>query len=632
MPGPKFTLLDRWRYWFDNLMSRGTLGLIVGLALTTTVLLVLIALIAQITPEGRTYSYGELVWMGLMRTLDPGTMGSDRGSNFFLFSMLAFTVSGIFFVGALIGILTTGLEGQIEHLRKGRSRVIEQNHTVILGWSAQIFSILSELAIANENQRHPVVAILAERDKVLMEDEIRERLGSYRHMKIVCRTGRPIDPDDLEIVNPYLAKAIIVLTPENSKTPDSHVIKSILALTSRANGRVSPYHIVAEIRDPANLDVAHMIGREQVELIQTDELLVRLTAQTCRQSGLSVIYTDLLDFGGDEIYFQSESRLAGQTYGEALLAYEDSAVIGIHFQDGTIKLNPPMETPFQSDDQIIAISEDDDTIRLRETPGAVIDESAIRSAPPATAKSEHTGLLGWNRRAAKIIRELDAYVAPGSRVSVIADHDEAGQEIKQLIPELHNQTIVLHRGDTTNRQLLESLALQDIDHLVLLGDADHLDPQQADAHTLITLLHLRDLSARLGNPFSIVSEMQDVRNRELAEIARADDFIISDKLVSLALAQVSENKMIALVLEDLFDPDGSEIYLKPAGDYVELGRPVNFYTVVEACRRQSATAIGYRIKQEADSAEQDYGIHLNPNKSEEIVLSKSDRIIVLAEN
>ncbi|MFN2196922.1 MAG: CASTOR/POLLUX-related putative ion channel [Anaerolineales bacterium] len=613
-------------------MSRGTPGLFIGLALATTLLLVVIALFAQLTPEGRTLTYGELIWMGLMRTLDPGTMGGDTGSRLFLFSMLAFTISGIFFVGALISILTTGLDGEIERLRKGRSRVIEQNHTVILGWSTQIFSILSELAIANENQRHAVVVVLADRDKVLMEDEIRERLGSLRHLKIVCRTGSPIDPDDLEIINPYEAKAIIVLTPEDSKTPDSQVIKTILALTSRDQERVSPYHIVAEIRNPANLEVAHMIGREQVELIHTDNLLVRLTTQTCRQSGLSVVYTDLLDFSGDEIYFQSEPKLAGQTYAQALLAYEDSAVIGICFQDSKIKLNPPMETLLHSGDQIIAISEDDDTVRLRETPNVEIDATAIRNTPSSSPKAEHTGLLGWNRRAVKIMRELDAYVAPGSRVSVVTDHAQAAQEIQDLLPELHNQTVTLHAGDTTDRLLLENLTKMDIDHLVLLGDLDHLDPQQADARTLITLLHLRDLGDRLGAPFSIVSEMQDVRNRELAEIARADDFIISDKLVSLTLTQVSENKLIALVLDDLFDPDGSEIYLKPAGDYVELDKPINFYTVVEACGRRSATAIGYRVKQEANSAELFYGIHLNPNKSEMFVLSKGDRIIMLAEN
>jgi hypothetical protein len=35
--------------------------------------------------------------------------------------------------------------------------------------------------------------------------------------------------------------------------------------------------------------------------------------------------------------------------------------------------------------------------------------------------------------------------------------------------------------------------------------------------------------------FSIVSEMLDLRNRELMESAKVDDFIVSDHLVSLML-------------------------------------------------------------------------------------------------
>ncbi len=44
-----------------------------------------------------------------------------------------------------------------------------------------------------------------------------------------------------------------------------------------------------------------MVADGEAELVPVDDLLARITAQTCRQSGLSVVYTDLLNFGGDEI-------------------------------------------------------------------------------------------------------------------------------------------------------------------------------------------------------------------------------------------------------------------------------------------------------------------------------------------
>ena len=80
--------------------------------------------------------------------------------------------------------------------------------------------------------------------------------------------------------------------------------------------------------------------------------------------------------------------------------------------------------------------------------------------------------------------------------------------------------------------------------------------------------------------------MLDLRNRELAEATKVDDFIVSEHLVSLMMSQLSENGELFDVFTDVFDPEGAEIYLKPIGDYVSLGEPVNFYTVAEAARRR----------------------------------------------
>jgi len=167
--------------------------------------------------------------------------------------------------------------------------------------------------------------------------------------------------------------------------------------------------------------------------------------------------------------------------------------------------------------------------------------------------------------------------------------------------------------------------------VIILCYSDLLDQQAADARTLITLLHLRDIAEKTGGKFRVVSEMLDVRNRELAEVTRADDFIVSNKLVSLILAQVSENKELNAVFADIFDPEGSEIYLKPAGNYVALGQPISFYTVVEAARRRGEVAIGYRQHVFAEDATKAHGVVVNPDKSNSIAFEPDDRIIVLAE-
>jgi voltage-gated potassium channel Kch len=248
-------------------------------------------------------------------------------------------------------------------------------------------------------------------------------------------------------------------------------------------------------------------------------------------------------------------------------------------------------------------------------------------------------MLGWNERSLSIINELDNYVGEGSEITVVHG---TNVDVQAQLPQsgngekLRNLAVSFRSGDTTDRQTLEGLSVERFDHIIVLstGDEDSaaIDPQEADARTLITLLHLRDMADKSGQPLSIVSEMLDIRNRELAQVTRADDFVVSDNLLSLMMSQISENAELATVFQDLFDPEGSEIYLKPVEEYVPMGRPLNFYTVVEAARRRNQVAIGYRVQAEAYDVGKSYGVRINPPKSLQTTYAKGDRIIVLAED
>jgi hypothetical protein len=126
--------------------------------------------------------------------------------------------------------------------------------------------------------------------------------------------------------------------------------------------------------------------------------------------------------------------------------------------------------------------------------------------------------------------------------------------------------------------------------------------------------------------------MRDIRNRNLAEITGADDYIVSDQVLSLLLTQISETKELSAVFWDLFDPEGSEIYLKPVTRYVKPGVPVNFYTVVKSASQIGEVAIGYRLVHQRNDAENAYGVVVNPAKSNAVTFSEHDMIIVLAED
>ena len=166
----KPTLHERLRYWFDNRFSGGPKVIIGWLGLGTLVLVMvmtIIALIPDIRPEGLTLK--EVFWNILFQSLTPNPFDATVRWQF-LVIMLLVTLGSLLMVSILIGTLTSGIESKVNDLHKGHSRVLENNHILILGWSAQIFIILSELMIAFEHHKNDCIMVLADQDKVKIKE------------------------------------------------------------------------------------------------------------------------------------------------------------------------------------------------------------------------------------------------------------------------------------------------------------------------------------------------------------------------------------------------------------------------------------------------------------------------------
>jgi voltage-gated potassium channel Kch len=626
----KLPLKIRLHYAFDNVMSGGVVAVIGWLALISIAFIVVAASIISFTgvtqDEGRRYGFFEAAWLSLLRTLDAGTMGADTGWEFRII-MLLVTLGGIFIVSTLIGILSSGIERKIEELRKGRSFVVERKHTIILGWSTKIYSIISELIIANQNKRKFRIVILGTMDKLEMEDEIKSRIQIPKNTKIICRSGNPMDTNNLQMVNINKAKSIIILDDEKD---NMFAIKTLLALVNNPQRKPEPYNVVAEIGDKKNLLTAKMVGGKEAKFILSDELISRIVVQTCRHEGLSNVYVDLLNFSDDEIYFKEEPLLIGKTFAESVSSFDTSSVIGIRYKNGEIKLNPPMETKLSEGDKLIVVAEDDDTTSVSFHEHQV-QESDIKTANPEPSNPKKILILGWNHRGSLIVKDLDNYMIKGSEVMIVAKTKTIEETISSLQPELKNITIKFHHGDINDRNLLEHLNIYTFNNLILLCYSDDESAREADAKNLISLLHVRDILNREQKTLNIVTEMADIQDVELAKITKEDDFVVSDILVSLMIAQLAENSELKSVFESLFNPDGSELYVKNAKDFVVTGKPMNFYTVVESAKRQQQVVIGYRIQNEIAQHNKNYGIVLNPKKSNEITFSDDDKIIVIAE-
>src|SRR5262249_14375002 len=159
--------------------------------------------------------------------------------------------------------------------------------------------------------------------------------------------------------------------------------------------------------------------------------------------------------GGVEMYIQSQPQLAGRTFREALFLYDTSTLMGVVTADEQILLPPALDYTIQPTDQVIAISEDDDTVVLD---GKQLNLDGLVTASPKQQlrHRERTLVLGASDRLGLVLRELDSYVSPGSSTLVLGE-GEALAAIDGMVLELKNQTVERQLGDITARNLLDGL-------------------------------------------------------------------------------------------------------------------------------------------------------------------------------
>ena len=116
--------------------------------------------------------------------------------------------------------------------------------------------------------------------------------------------------------------------------------------------------------------------------------------------------------------------------------------------------------------------------------------------------------------------------------------------------------------------------------------------------------------------------MLDQNNATLAEATGVDDFVVSDELTSLMLAQLSERPELNQVFADLFDRTGCTIELQPATRY-GADAATCFADVVVTASSLGHSAIGYRTTATGE-------VVVNPAKSATLALARDDEIIVIS--
>jgi ion channel POLLUX/CASTOR len=644
------TWKDRLRYRFDTFMAKGGASIFISLVVLFASALLLITLLRAlfhvIFPQGagEIDTFFRHLWTAFLELTDAGNMGEDSGSSgwFKLLAILA-GFSGVVIFSVLIAFLTTALDQKLGDLRKGHSAVLEEGHTLILGWNERVVEILRELVAANESEDHPCAVVLSEVDKEEMDDYLGLHLPERKNTRVVTRSGNASALVSLDGVAVGGSKSVIVLAHCNESADneakaasDARVVKTVLAvLASRPEGK--RFNIVAEVFDARGRAVVESLSPTEVTTIDTRDILAKILVQTARSSGLAVVYTEILGFAGNEMYFW-RADWNGIPFGRVQYHFPDGIPLGIRGPDGLVVLNPPSGTPLTPQHEIVMLASDNSAIRFLPQPVAMPRELPLPGVR-LERRPERVLILGWNAKAATIIRQYNDYAQEGSTAVVMVR--EASDELKRELAALQPQVPKLRLGATESDPLspenLEAMRPFEYDDIIILSQGDGAgDPEKVDSETIIILLLLRGVFGRhpeAAGRTRLITEVMDSENQELVHKAGVNDFIISNRLVSKIFAQVSEQRDIKTVYDDLFRAEGSELYLKPIHAYLaSFPVEVSFADLMLLAQKRNEVCLGVKIGGLEGAPDRNYGVILNPEKNTRWTLTERDALVVLAED
>jgi len=613
--------LARLAYWFEARLPRGA-----GFQLT----FVLVAL-ASLTGAGgfalhrlAGRSNSEAFWWAFLRLTDTGYLGEDsqHGVTLRVLSTLLSLAGNLLLCGAMVAIFTTALDRYLNQLERGRGRLIEDGHFLVLGWNGRIPALVEELltASARLGLSRPAIAILCPLDAASASAALKRHLSPAlrRRCRLLVRTGNPLEVEDLRRMDFAHARAILLVASGPARSSSDLVLAKVV-LTLKMELATPPAQLRATVVEVArfpNKRLAESVGwPEHTRAVVSLEIIGRLLAQSVRNPGITEVYAHLLtDTFGESLYFVPARPFANTTLRELLARFRRAVPLGFVGPDGRLAL-VDLDSPLEADSRLVLMASSQEACQDM-IAGNLSSAGACRAYPAPPGQRKKVLVCGWSPAVPGFLNELGAEANDRYSVTLACDVDPS-----LMATAAQPQLAVTHvRSRLDSAEQLAALEPGSYDNIVLVGSEDE-DPGKADAETVMRSVLLRDLL--VGTPTSLVVELKDEDNQAMLGAGR--DVLVTDQIVSHLLAQVAVEPDLLAVFEDLFTRGGAEIQFEPLLDFVT--QPVDFSACQGAAQTRSRIALGWRLA--SDRGELSAGLHLNPCRAVSFQPQQGDLLVNL---
>ena len=646
-------LISRFQYRLDNFFLKGVPAqftvlfvLMLGVILLGVVGLPLglynehnkdIAAIGHKMGEG----FWDAVWWSTMHIFDPSYVSQDYGATApVVILALAIALLGLVMFGGVIGLVSAAVERKLESLTKGDRPVRESGHLLILGWNEKIFSILDLFEDYDQEIR---VVILSNHSVLDMHDWMRTERAKIRRVKPILRTGSPNNLSEIERVAFRSAYSIIVLADDSSgkegEEVDIRTIKTLMLLAGNLPAVPPRPKMVAEIVHRENMEVARIAGRRSISLICSGEVFSRMIVQSSRQPGLAYVYNELLGFAGSELYVQSHPGACGRRFGDVLFEFPTAIPLGtsgVERRDGkpffVQHMNPGKDHIVGDAEWLILLAVNASITHVPNP--APAPETEFGMPESRQFAREKILILGWNSNLFSILREYDSFLGAGSEITIAALYPPEVADARlaeQGAASLSNATHRYVQVDYATQSKLEPLLAAGHATCLVLADVSSGE-RDPDSRVIVTMLLIQDYVAQHPEKKfkQVVSEVISSANSDLLRQNCRTDVIVSPRLAAMMIAQMSQQLMLERVYADLMNANANEIYLRPAACYTRHPERCTFADLMRGALRVGQIAIGVKSAVDAERADRNFGVRLNPPKDETLELGEHDEVIVIS--
>ena len=600
----KYSIINRFKYWLDKQMAKGTVSIIKLLSLAVLFVAIFVSTFEIVFKVSDAIV--STFWDSLVSIFNSSMPSSEEGTFVYILLNTISAIAGIFFSSLLIGIVSSAFEEKVESLRKGNSVVLEKNHTVVLGYNLGEHGLLKQLILAAGNKKKCIV-ILTDIEKPEIEQDIQDSVDVPKNVEIICRNGDITSTNSLRCCSIENAEVIII-----NALNDNRRVRAILAIsTLKKEFPECKARIVSCVTDDRHLLPSGRTSAKNMTIMKTDDFMAKVIAHTSTEPGLSTAFRDMLNFEGDEFYFEEDVRFIGKSVLELISSIDKAVLIGIIRKDEFI-LNPEKEIVIELGDKLILFEEEKGAYELKDIDIKDIADREYRAI--SRWPKGVMAIFGCDELLETIVSQITTEI---EKIILVSENREALEKIKASTDRFEFELIC----DDYDEHL-EYIASK-VNHVVILSE-DTEDREDADTESLLILLKLVNLREEHNYTYNITTELYLESSYDVAPHKFGIDYLVGSNVASLLLAQISQNNELEIVFDELLSWEGDDMYSKAIRSFnLTTEHDYSVGALKQIILSYKYTFLGYIHENKTI---------LNPPLDERISFNPDDRLIVMGED